>query len=209
MKLLFCALLFLGWLVPGSVLAHPEAATPQRPSFSADPSTTAPGTLELEAGFVAAEAEQRDTPLTLKWGAGPSTELFLGWSPWVQAGDLDGVGDTVLGARHRFLHQDEGADFAFQLATKLPTADDALGSGLPDVQFALTSARTWGNWTGVAYLQTGFSGRPDTGSALVDHALALALATPLGDRLSGFVERPESGSRNWVRPPDRSWSDSV
>lgn len=197
MRVLVCLLLVAGFATPAA--AHPEAATPQRPSFSADPSTTADGTFELEAGFVAAESEQRDTPLTLKWGAGPTTELFLGWSPWVQAGpDLDGSGDTVLGVRHRFLHQDDGADFAFQLATKIPTADDALGSGLPDLQFALSSARSWGDWTGVAYLQSGFSGRVGPGTPLVDHALALVLATPFSDRVSGFVETtgiwvPETG----------------
>jgi len=191
MKVLILALLIPGWLVPVPALAHPEAATPQRPSFSADPNTTAPGTLELEAGFVAAEGEQRDTPLTLKWGAGPATELFVGWSPWVRAGDIDGAdgaGDTVVGARHRFLHLDDGPDFAFQLTGKIPTAADALGSGLPDVQFALTSAQSWGNWTGVAYFQSGFTGRPESGSALVDHGLALVLATPLGGSVSAFVE---------------------
>lgn len=180
-----------------------EAATPQRPSFSSDPSTTAAGTLELEAGSLVGQDDVADVALNAKWGAGPATELFLGWSPWLRAAeDRDGPGDVLLGVRHRFVEPAPGGiAAAFQLAGKIPTAsvDDGLGSGAPDLTAALTALTSVAPFSLVGYYQAGFLGRPVGDGVLVDHALALAVAAPIASSLAGFVEwkggwRPESSS---------------
>ena len=186
-----------------------EPATPQRPTFSSSPATTANRTLELESGYFGSDADTADLPLTLKWGSGEQTELFLGWSPWTKAAkDVDGPGDYSVGVRHRFLEADDGPlDLAYQLSGKIPTAtdDDGLGSGVPDVTTALTSAWAAGSWSVVGYYQLGLLGQSSGSGALVDHGLAFALGRPFGDKLSAFVEwsgtwRPElrSSDRQWI-----------
>ncbi len=194
--------ILLTWLAVATAW-HPvsaaEPVTPQRPSFSSDPNTTAAGTLELEAGYLADDADGAGLPLALKWGSGPSTELFVGWSPWQQASsDVTGIGDVSVGVRHRFLDGDGPMTMAYQVSGKVPTAsaDDGLGSGVPDLSLALTSLWSGQSSSVVAYYQAGLIGRPASSGVLVDHALALAVGIPLGDRLSSFLEttgtwRPE------------------
>jgi hypothetical protein len=181
-----------------------DPATPQRPTYSSDPNTTAPGTLELEAGYLYADDETADLPLTLKWGSGKNTELFLGWSPWFRTPDSsEYIGDTVLGVRHRFVDATQGpVALAYQVAAKVPTSDpdDGSGSGAVDAFFALTSAWSMGRFSGVGYYQFGALGRPANDGVLAENALALVVGTPLSGRWAIFAE----WSSRW-RPELRSF----
>lgn len=114
-------------------------ANPQRPSFTTNATTTRPGYLELEAGL-AWDEDRFDTPLLFKVGLDPRTEVFVGISPYVEVdtpgGDEASFGDTLVGGKHRFF---EGPHFdsAFLAALKLPTADDDVGTGDPDLELDL------------------------------------------------------------------------
>ena len=122
------SLVLLGFLLAGCQVTVPSAvdrapATPQRPTFSANTKTTAVGTLEFEGGLLLDWEDRFDTPTVLKYGATPSTEYFVGWSPYVNYDTMgvDGssIGDTLIGVRQRVQTTPDGeVASAFQLATK-------------------------------------------------------------------------------------------
>ena len=170
------------------------AATPQRPTVSADTSTTAWQTFELEAGALWDPSDEIDTPMTLKYGFDPRTEVFAGWSPvgYVSRPGEDGfgVGDLVLGTRHRVLDETDGTpSAAFQGAVKLPVADEDEGLGSGETDFALAGilTRGFGDFVGIGYWQLDLLGSP-SGGFDVGHSLAIATATPVVGQIAWFGE---------------------
>ncbi len=168
--------------------------TPQRPTFSSDTSTTAFGTFELEAGGLWDPSDQIDTPATLKYGSGESTEVFVGWSPLfylnTPTGRETGVGDVVLGTRHRFMEEtDEMPSAAFQATVKLPTADEGegLGSGELDASFAGILTKNIERYVVTGYYNLEVLGDPSGGTD-VAHGLALATSTPISGNIGAFGE---------------------
>jgi hypothetical protein len=174
----------------------PQPVTPQRPSFSSDTSTTAPGTVEFEAGVSVDDNESVDSPLAIKWGATDNAELFLGWSPYVRSAvfgriDEEGVGDIVVGTRVRFKEaQGRRPAGAFQLTTKLPLAesDKGLGTGLVDFFGAAIATGTVGRSTFVGFYQLGILSDPSGGDVDASHGIAFAWAHPVAHNLGGFIE---------------------
>lgn len=158
----------------------PIAATPQRPTLSSNTSTTAKGTLEIEAGVVVDPGDVLDTPLKAKAGVGEATEVFVGWSPWqwfdAPGADLRGSSDVVFGARHRFVEANDGKpSVAVQAAVKAPTANREVGSGEWDVFGAgIVSGEVESlSWTG--FYQLGLLGEDGSGID-VRHDLAAAVS---------------------------------
>lgn len=166
-------------------------ATPQRPTLSSDTSTTPDGLIELEVGLARDDAVSLDSPLTLKFGTGPRTEVALGWSPWksvdTAGGDEKGPGDVVIGLRHR-LGREGKTTYALQSLVKIPTAEDPeLGTGEVDAQFAGIASSSFGEFSGTGYYAIGAVGDPVGGSS-VSHSLAIALGTPVTDSVGAFAE---------------------
>ena len=125
--------------------------TAQRPIFSTDTATAAPGTLELQAGIADAPDQFTDLPVQLNFGAGERTEVFVGFSPYQEvqsaAGTESGVANLVLGARRRLLDETEARpSVAVQGFVKFPTRKlpDELGTGKTDFAVAGTATRTIG-----------------------------------------------------------------
>lgn len=185
-----------------AVRIPPSAPTPQRPTLSADTSTTRHGTAELEAGIGVDPHDATTLPTSLKFGIAPETELFWSWTPfqWVrQPGpDARGQGDTAVGFRHRFQEEvDLLPSAALQLTTKLPTASAhrGLGSGELDWSAAGILTRSVGAGSATAYYELGALG--EAGDQGVDflHSVALAGGYPLVERLSGFLEIAAQVSR--------------
>ncbi len=169
-------------------------ATPQRPTFSTDTSTTAAGTLELESGIAFDPGDRLGTPSALKFGLDERSEVFVGFEPWIvldaPGGDEGGIGDLQLGYRQRFLEGHEGRPaLAYLALVKLPTADDdqGLGSGETDLLAALAATWAGSSWSQTAYLQLGLLGDPDGGS-LLQSVGSYTLGHPLADDLSAFGE---------------------
>lgn len=170
-----------------------EAATPQRPTFSSDTNTTADGTLELEAGGAIDRADTVAAPATLKYGAGKRTEIFVGVPVYqrleVAGARVDGTGDLFAGVRHRFVESEGGTSGAFQLATKLPTANSAFSSGELDFSIAAIVSKTLPGGAGLTgYLQTDFIGNVGEPGTQSQTLAAIAASRPITDRLAGFVE---------------------
>lgn len=163
-----------------------EQVTPQRPTVSYDTRTTSYGTFEVEAGASLDPDDRFDTPVTLKYGSGPDTEVTIGWSPYLRldtvGGTEDGIGDVVFGIRHRMWEEQEGLQaLAVQSLVKLPAADQdkGLGTGEIDASFGGSLSRTLSyETTVVAHYLLNFIGNP-TESSDVGHTLALAVSAPV------------------------------
>lgn len=176
--------------------ASDAAVTPQRPTVSSDTSTTAEGTLELEAGLALDPGDSTATPLTLKLGLAPRTELFAGLSPFNtverRGDDGEGFGDLVLGMRHRLDEGDRKNSFAFQAAGKLPTGDEDEGFSTGEVDFFLAGILTHASESGpsfTGFYELGIVGDPRRRSDTdLQHVVALALSQPVGEDLSAFGE---------------------
>jgi len=168
-------------------------ATPQRPTYANNTSTTAQGTVEVEFGLQRQPAYTFDTPTTLKYGLTSHDELFLGLSPYraieVPGAQAEGFGDLLVGWRQRFWSDtDKGTSAAWQAKVKLPTADDSqgLGSGQVDGFLAGILTMTTEDWSATGFAQFGLLGELD-GSG-VDHQEAL----------SGVFDVPIHGSNAGV-----------
>jgi hypothetical protein len=122
--------------------AHADDAspvTPYRPSVSSPAQLPVPGQLELEVGGLRAQTsgQKRDSvPYQLKLGFNPEWGILLGGDAYVSAqnagGHRDtGVGDTTLVVKRAFLVDDATA-YGVELAAKLPTANEVIGSGKAD-----------------------------------------------------------------------------
>ena len=175
-----------------------RAVTPQRPTFSTDTSTTAAGTREVEAGLTTTDGGSYDTPIVFKYGTDDQTEIFAGISPYVRATgqlvDDEGVGDLVLGWRHRLQSRRSARSAtALLFAVKLPADDepDGVTSGAVDAFASGIWSETRGSTSMTAQYQFGAVGEPGGGGADIEHGLALAFGHPVEGplpNLSGFVE---------------------
>lgn len=184
-------------LLPACLAMPPdgEAVTAQRPTLSSDTATSYEGTFEVEGGLAFDPSDSFDSPVSVKYGVGPATEVFLGLSPYQsvdQGGaDGDGFGDLTLGTRHRFWEEADGpGSAAFQLVTKLPTGDEDEGLSTGEVDFfgagIYTAALDVATLTG--YYELGVLGEdPGSGSDL-QHVLAVAAARNLHQHVGVFGE---------------------
>lgn len=200
MRLTSTALLLFPALL-GACASMPDDAagvTPQRPSFSSDTSTTAPGTFELEAGATLDPGDSAAVPMALKYGVGERTEVYVGLSPYQvlerPGEDGEGLGDTLLGLRHRFWESEADTSAALQLSTKLPTGDDdeGLSSGEYDLFAAGILTHAFDERSALtAYYELGFLGDPASSDVDDQHAFALALSRTLPSNYGTFFELAE------------------
>jgi hypothetical protein len=193
MRLILALLLALSGCTAIAERAAP--ATPQRPTFANDTNTTAAHTFELEAGVVVDPSDSFDSPITLKHGLAPRTDVSLGFSPLVYLArpgeDGNGNGDLVVGAKHRLLDQSEGwPAFGVEIATKLPTASEVEGIGSGEIDFfaALIATGTYGDVGLTGYYRFGALGAPGAAGVDGQHAGALAASLGVAERTSAFAE---------------------
>lgn len=171
-----------------------QPVTPQRPTVSVDTSTTAVGTVEVEAGVNVDPGEAFDSPTTIKFGTGERTEWFVGYSPFVhldQPGrDADGGGDLVVGTRTRIVDAADGRpSAALVLSGKLPTASasSGIGTGELDLRVGGVLNQQFGAVTANAFYQYGALGAPSGGTSS-EHTATLTGSWSLAERWGGFAE---------------------
>lgn len=170
-------------------------STPQRPTVSFDTSTTAPGTVELEAGITADPGDFFDSPTTLKYGTSDDTDLFVGWSPFQvleQPGpDGEGSSDLVIGARHRLWHgTDSRPSGAVVLSGKLPAAsgNSGLGTGETDLRIAGVLNQQFGDLNANLFYQYGALGVAGGTGTNSEHTVTLTVGMPVAERWGAFAE---------------------
>lgn len=170
-------------------------ATPQRPTFSFDTSTTAPGTVELEAGLDIDPSDRFFTPTRTKYGVDERTELFLDFDPYVRVerddGSVSGVGDIQPGIRRRLLDQDGSAPSAgYLVAARIPTGspDKDIGSGSIDLNVA--GIVNWDDeaWNLNGFYQLSLLGESESSGVDFAHLLSLTGTVPLQQRVDTYGE---------------------
>jgi hypothetical protein len=120
---------------------------PDRPELTESAKLVPRGAVQLESGLAFSrerragrEAEKTfEAEGDLRIGVLRDLELNLGWAPLVSVWgpeDDTGVGDVTLGVRYRFVEGFEEEPwpphFGVKVFTKLPVADEPLGTGRPD-----------------------------------------------------------------------------
>jgi len=115
-----------------------DAITPYRPSVSSPAQLPVPGQLEVELGGLHARSDdtrRSSLPYALKLAFSKEWGVVIGGEGHVWAHDdtgrAQGLGDTTLVLKRAFVVDDASA-FGIELGTKLPTANDAIGSGHAD-----------------------------------------------------------------------------
>ena len=115
-----------------------DAITPYRPSVSSPAQLPVPGQLEVELGGLHARSDdtrRSSVPYAFKLAFSKEWGVVIGGEGHVWAHDdtgrAQGLGDTTLVLKRAFLVDDASA-FGLELGTKLPTANDSIGSGRTD-----------------------------------------------------------------------------
>jgi len=132
------------------------SAVPYRPSVSTPAALSAPGWLEVEAGYLHEHAEsgavRQSVPVTLKLAFTPDWGIRVGSDAWVRlrdesGGHATGNGDTAIILKRRFAVDDDSA-FGLEGGATLPTSRHGLGigSGKPDWALNAIYSADFGAW---------------------------------------------------------------
>lgn len=157
-----------------------------RAAFGSDTWTVEAGRVEVEFGVTADPKDDTlDTPLTLKWGAGEATEIYVDLSPYQYADlrgglDAEGFGDMALGVRHRFLEQTEvRPSAAVQFQTKLPTGNEPAGlsSGAIDFFTAGILTKDFDGVAATAFYELGVIGKAEGSGSGTEFQHSFAFVT--------------------------------
>jgi hypothetical protein len=166
---------------------HPPSI--QRPLISRNTETTFPGQIDFELGITGGIGWEM--PAAVRWGAGPNVETFLEFDAWRHRSTGDGIGDLSVGVRHRFAEDKEaGKSYAYQLRTKLPTADAAKGLGSGSTDFDLAAIMDWttGGRQVTTYYALGLLGTTGAQGGDIQHTLATASTIELDGPWDGVWE---------------------
>jgi hypothetical protein len=121
---------------------------PNRPTASTTAESIKAGVFEIEAGVEAA-SDHETLGTLLKLGVFDRLELWVGPTPFLRAemdtGHESGIGDTLAGAKLRFIDQKGNIpSIGILYVAKLPTASDDLGPGKVDDAFTLLVSKDLG-----------------------------------------------------------------
>lgn len=115
-----------------------DAITPYRPSVSSPAQLPVPGQLEVELGGLHTRSDdvrRSSLPYAFKLAFNKEWGVVIGGEAHVWArddsGKVQGLGDTTLVLKRAWI-VDETSAFGVELGTKLPTANDSIGSGRAD-----------------------------------------------------------------------------
>ena len=172
--------------------ADEPSTTPYRPSVSTPAALSAPGWLEIEAGWQHDDrgggARRDSIPLTFKIAFDENWGVRLGNEAWVRQRTDDakrsGFGDTALVVKRRFGIDDDQA-FGVEAGVVVPTGKSGIGfgSGKPDyVVNAIYSADFGGAWHTDINLLASRLGQTDPGASRTLWLFAAALSRQLDDR---------------------------
>ncbi|MDE2395492.1 MAG: transporter [Burkholderiales bacterium] len=208
----------------GSAAAQPEAlpaVTPYRPSVSTPAALSAPGWLEVEAGFQNSRAVDPDSraslPYDLKLAFTPDWGIRLGGDAYVREHSADGstvsgFGDTSVILKRRF-EVNAASAFGLEFGVKSPTARSGIGSGHTDLTLnGIYSGDFAEAWHADINVWATHPGGADPGTAAWQGGWATALSRDLSDRygvsaeLSGTQQRGAASTSQALLAA--SWSPS-
>ena len=178
------------------VAASEPVATPYRPSVSTPAALSAPGWLEVEAGFLhehAADARRDSVPYTLKLAFSPDWGVRVGADAWARhtdgSGRTSGIGDTGVVVKRRFAVDDQQA-FGLEAGAIFATARHGVGSGSGGTDVGVNGlySADLGAWHADLNIGATRLGRIDDGASRLSLLGALAVSHPIGERWGAVAE---------------------
>jgi hypothetical protein len=181
-----------------------EEIQPDRPELTESARLVPRGAVQLEAGMAlsqerraATATEKRvESETDLRIGVADDVELNLGWEPLVRVrgpDDATGIGDVILGIRYRFVRGTEEQSWpphvALKLFTRLPAAEQPIGTGRPDFGALLLASFELPQDFELEVNVGGAAIGQMRGGGFLGEAIATAsLSRELAPSLLGFVE---------------------
>jgi hypothetical protein len=182
--------------------------TPYRPSVSTPAALSAPGWLEIEAGFEhdhgGAGSRRDSVPTTFKLAFSPDWGIRVGQEAWVRQGDdsgrMSGIGDTSVILKRRFAIDDKQA-FGLEAGVTVPTGRRGIGngSGKPDYGINAIYSADLGDWHTDLNLVTTRLGQVDAGASRGQLLWAASLSRSLNEQwgvVGEFSGTHERGAEN-------------
>ena len=175
------------------------AATPYRPTIANPAALSAPGWLEVEAGFQGDRGRDLSgdsVPYLLKYAFTNDWGLLLGGNAYIRNVDLggqasDGFGDTELLVKHRIPVLD-GTAFGFETGARFPTARAGLGSGKTDYLFTGVLSSDFGLGDNAPQLDLNLGatriGAHESGAGRVELNWAASVSDDLAPRWNAALE---------------------
>ncbi len=165
-----------------------EPITPYRPSVSSPAQLPAAGQLEFELGGLQQRvdgARRRSLPYLFKLAFDREWGLLIGgeahvWQRDADGGRAQGLGDTSLVLKRAWI-VDEASAFGLELGAKLPTANDAIGSGRADWSVNAIWSRDFGAVHLDANLNALRLGAADAGSSRTQWGASASFSTALSE----------------------------
>ena len=164
-----------------------DAITPYRPSVSSPAQLPVPGQLEFELGGLQMRsdgARRSSVPYLFKLAFDREWGLLIGGEAHVwqhDAGDrAQGIGDTNVVLKRAWIVDDATA-FGMEFNAKLPTANDAVGSGKADYTLNTIVSRDLGPVHMDANLNGTRLGRIDPGTGRTQLGASAAFSTPVSE----------------------------
>ena len=200
-------LLFLAHACMAHAADDEPTTTPYRPSVSTPAALSAPGWLEIEAGWQHNHAGgvRRDSiPLSFKLAFDPDWGIRLGNEAWVKqrsdAGDRSGFGDTSVVLKRRFGIDDDHA-FGLEASVIAPTGKSGIGfgSGKPDYAVNAIYSGDFGAWHTDVNLLAARLGQVDPGASRTLWLFAASLSRQLDDRwgvVGEYADTRQSGAED-------------
>lgn len=162
-----------------------EPVTPYRPSVSSPAQLPASGQLELEFGGLrqrTTDSRRTSTPYLFKLAFDKEWGVLLGGEAHVWQRDADGhaqgLGDTTLTLKRAWAVDEESA-VGMELTAKLPTANDAIGSGKADGTLNAIYSRDLGPVHLDANLNATRLGLAETGTSRTQLGASASFSTAL------------------------------
>lgn len=189
------------------------STTPYRPSVSTPAALSAPGWLEIEAGFEhdhgAARSRRDSVPMTFKFAFSPDWGIRIGQEAWVRQGDdsghLSGIGDTSIVLKRRFEIDDKQA-FGLEAGVTVPSGRRGIGSSSGKADYAINAiySADLGDWHTDLNLMTTRLGQTDPGASRGQWLWAASLSRTLNDQwsvggeVSGTHQRGAESTRQFL-----------
>jgi hypothetical protein len=173
---------------------------PYRPSVSTPAQLPVPGQLEFELGGLSSgepDGHRASLPYTFKlafnrdWGVLVEGDAFV--SAHTENGRVRGIGDTSLVLKRAFIVDDATA-FGLELAARLPTARDGIGSGKTDWTANAIYSQDFGKLHLDLNLNETRLGAPDPGASRMQAGASAAFSHEVGERWTATAEW--SGTHN-------------
>ena len=179
---------------------EPGTVTAYRPSMSNPAQLPAVGQLEYEAGLVGirdGDTRRDSMPVLFKLAFSPQWGVLVGGEAYVLARDAGGarargLGDIAVVLKRAFL-VDSAAAFGIELAAKLPTAKDSIGSGKADYTLNTLYSQDLGKFHMDANANVTRLGAVEPGSGRHQAGLSAAFSNQFNERWSATAEL--SGTR--------------